>query len=125
MTDKGQDATQMRDDSSSVPAEGLVLHLAKPLPLDGGGTLEGVQIAYQTYGTLNEERSNAILVCHALTGDQHVANAHPTTEKAGWWNTTNFHGFPEAPSSLRAQLYWAEPMAKSLYLSIITTWAGP
>jgi homoserine O-acetyltransferase len=57
----------------------------KPLRLDAGVDLSPFQIAYQTYGTLNEARSNAILVCHALTGDQHVANISPVTGKAGWW----------------------------------------
>src|SRR5215470_11157873 len=56
-----------------------------PLKLDAGIELSPFQIAYQTYGTLNNERSNAILVCHALTGDQHVANVHPVTGKPGWW----------------------------------------
>ena len=55
------------------------------LALDGGGTLEAVEIAYETYGTLAPDRGNAILVCHALTGDQHVASAHPRTGKPGWW----------------------------------------
>ena len=58
----------------------------KPLALDSGGTLVDFQIGYQTYGTLNRERSNAILVCHALTGDQHVASVNPVTGKSGWWS---------------------------------------
>ncbi|MGI6856371.1 homoserine O-acetyltransferase MetX [Mesorhizobium sp. 1B3] len=58
----------------------------KPLRLDAGIQLSPFQIAYQTYGTLNDARSNAILVCHALTGDQHVANANPVTGKPGWWD---------------------------------------
>ncbi|MBL9104425.1 MAG: homoserine O-acetyltransferase [Myxococcales bacterium] len=57
----------------------------RPLALDAGVALAPFQIAYQTYGTLNAGRSNAILVCHALTGDQHVANVHPVTGKPGWW----------------------------------------
>ena len=44
-----------------------------------------MQIAYQSYGELNQRRDNAILICHALTGDQHVASAHPVTGKPGWW----------------------------------------
>jgi len=59
----------------------------QPLRLDCGIDLSPFQIAYQTYGRLNAERSNAILVCHALTGDQHVANVHPLTGKSGWWET--------------------------------------
>jgi homoserine O-acetyltransferase len=59
----------------------------EPLPLDAGAVLAPWQIAYQSYGTLNAARSNAVLVCHALTGDQHVANAHPVTGKPGWWDT--------------------------------------
>ena len=58
----------------------------KPLAMDAGISLGNVSVAYQTYGVLNEDRSNAILVCHALTGDQHVANDHPVTGKPGWWS---------------------------------------
>ena len=57
----------------------------KPLRLDAGVDLSPFQIAYKTYGTLNAARSNAVLVCHALTGDQHVASRHPVTGKPGWW----------------------------------------
>ena len=61
------------------------LTLAEPLPLDCGIDLAPVTIAYQTYGRLNPQRSNAILICHALTGDQYVADTHPVTGKPGWW----------------------------------------
>ena len=55
--------------------------------LDCGVDLGPFAIAYQTYGTLNPERSNAILICHALTGDQYVADPHPITGNAGWWTS--------------------------------------
>ncbi|MFM9940425.1 MAG: homoserine O-acetyltransferase [Hyphomicrobiaceae bacterium] len=58
---------------------------SEPLQLDCGEALGPFQIAYNTYGTLNADKSNAILVCHALTGDQHVANRHPITNRPGWW----------------------------------------
>ena len=57
----------------------------KPLHLDSGVSLSPFRIAYQSYGELNADKSNAILICHALTGDQHVANLHPVTGKPGWW----------------------------------------
>ena len=57
----------------------------RPLRLDSGAKLAPLEIAYNTYGRLNAERSNAVLVCHALTGDQHVASVQPTTGKPGWW----------------------------------------
>ena len=66
----------------------------QPLSLDCGIDLAPFQIAYQTYGELNADRSNAILVCHALTGDQHVANVHPVTGKPGWWETMVGPGRP-------------------------------
>jgi len=66
----------------------------KPLRLDAGVELAPFQIAYKTYGRLNPERSNAILICHALTGDQHVASEHPVTRKPGWWETLLGPGKP-------------------------------
>jgi homoserine O-acetyltransferase len=69
------------------PRESLVVRFGadKPLKLDAGVELSPFQIAYKTYGTLNPARSNAVLICHALTGDQHVASQHPVTGKPGWW----------------------------------------
>lgn len=60
--------------------------LPGPLPLDGGQALEQVEVAYETYGELAPDKSNAILICHALTGDQYVASEHPLTGKPGWWD---------------------------------------
>ena len=65
-----------------------------PLKLDCQRLLGPFQIAYRTYGVLNPEKSNAILVCHALTGDQHVANKNPVTGKPGWWETLIGPGKP-------------------------------
>ncbi|MFK8252864.1 homoserine O-acetyltransferase MetX [Ancylobacter terrae] len=64
------------------------------MALDAGGHLGPFQIAYQTYGELNAARSNAILLCHALSGDQHAANVHPVTGKPGWWETLVGPGKP-------------------------------
>ena len=65
-----------------------------PLVMDSGVTLAPLSIAYQTYGQLNADKSNAVLICHALTGDQHVANVHPSTGKPGWWDTMVGPGKP-------------------------------
>ncbi len=54
--------------------------------LDCGVALPSVTVAYRTYGALNAARSNAVLVCHALTGDQYAAEPHPVTGKPGWWS---------------------------------------
>ena len=70
------------------------LTLPDPLPLDGGGMLADARIAYETYGELAPDRSNAILLCHALTGDQYVASTHPLTGKPGWWERMVGPGLP-------------------------------
>jgi homoserine O-acetyltransferase len=70
----------------SFPGHRVRLGVKTPLPLDCGIVLRDFPVAYQTYGHLNYERSNTILVCHALTGDQFVAETHPVTGKDGCWS---------------------------------------
>jgi homoserine O-acetyltransferase len=67
------------------PGHGLVVH--EPLRLDCGIDFGPFTIAYRTYGRLNADRSNAVLICHALSGDQYVAEPHPITGAAGWWTS--------------------------------------
>jgi homoserine O-acetyltransferase len=64
------------------------------LPLDCGVAFAPLAIAYKTYGVLNAQKSNAILVCHALTGDQHVASTNPLTGREGWWTAMVGPGKP-------------------------------
>jgi homoserine O-acetyltransferase/O-succinyltransferase len=59
--------------------------LAEPLKLELGGSLAGVIVAYETYGRLNAARDNVVLICHALSGDSHVAR-HDEQDEAGWWD---------------------------------------
>ncbi|MCH9807560.1 MAG: homoserine O-acetyltransferase [Alphaproteobacteria bacterium] len=77
------DAAGSRD--LAVTHANLEIPADDPIGLDSGIEFGPVNIAYNTYGALNTDKSNAILICHALTGDQHVANKQPLTGKQGWW----------------------------------------
>ncbi len=95
-TDAGQSAEQTR----ALAEDGGTIRFGpdQPLRLDSGASLSGIEIAYRTWGVLNADRSNAVLICHALTGDQHVAGAHPTTGKPGWWTQMVGPGRPLDPA---------------------------
>jgi homoserine O-acetyltransferase/O-succinyltransferase len=71
-----------------------VQRFADGLVLECGQVLPELVVAYRTYGRLNADRSNAILVCHALTGDQYVAETHPVTGRPGWWDLVVGPGLP-------------------------------
>jgi homoserine O-acetyltransferase len=87
-------AANIRTDFKITAGHTIVLGAEEPMPLDSGATLGPFTLAYQTYGTLNADKSNAILVCHALTGDQFAADTHPLTGRPGWWTTMIGAGKP-------------------------------
>ncbi len=86
MSDRGDIAEPVRP--VDAPQAGLTADFGHDTPfmLDCGVELGPFTLAYQTYGRLNADKSNAILVCHALTGDQFAAGTHPVTGKPGWWS---------------------------------------
>ena len=71
----------MREIIANTEYPGFLLKCQEELLLDSGKKIKNFQIAYQTYGTLNAQKNNAILVCHALTGDQFPAEENPITKK--------------------------------------------
>jgi homoserine O-acetyltransferase len=89
--DRARHALNQADNPTSLVAR---FGPDRPLVLDSGHRIDFLQIAYQTYGELNRDRSNAVLICHALTGDQHVANDNPVTGKPGWWSLMVGPGLP-------------------------------
>ena len=78
--------TRLLDAQAPLPGHRVVFGKERPMPLDCGVDFGPFTIAYQTYGRLNAARSNAIMVCHALTGDQFLIGEHPVTGRPGWWD---------------------------------------
>jgi homoserine O-acetyltransferase/O-succinyltransferase len=79
---------------ADLPGQRVTFGVERPMRLDSGVEFGPFTIAYQTYGTLNRERSNAILLCHALSGDQFASEIHPVTGKPGWWELAVGPGLP-------------------------------
>jgi homoserine O-acetyltransferase len=76
-------------------AEPKSMHFAPPLPLRSGASVRAYDLAYETYGSLNADKSNAVLVCHALNASHHVAGVYAGQEKSeGWWDTMIGPGKP-------------------------------
>ena len=72
-----------------------IFKCADPIKLSCGMTLDNFELIYETYGKLNKNKDNAVLVCHALTGNQHVAGRHKKTDKhPGWWDSLVGPGKP-------------------------------
>ena len=78
-------AVDVRGTRTDLPAGGFHRLCVGPLDTETGGHLPAVELAYETWGTLNAEGTNAVLVLHALTGDTHVA-AHRQDPRTGWWD---------------------------------------
>ena len=71
----------------SLIATPQTMHFPEVLPLQSGASIRDYQLVYETYGQLNADKSNAVLVCHALNASHHVAGVYPNEEKSeGWWD---------------------------------------
>ncbi|HWU82004.1 MAG TPA: homoserine O-acetyltransferase [Methylophilaceae bacterium] len=85
----------MSENSSVGIVQAQTAHFSEPLALKSGETLPAYDLVYETYGTLNAERSNAVLICHALSGNHHVAGKYNESDKyPGWWDNLVGPGKP-------------------------------
>ena len=81
-----EDNKKLEKDSVGL-VEPKKIAFKEPLTLEGGEAQEDIEIVYETYGTLNEERDNAVLICHALSGNHHAAGFSKNSDKRpGWWD---------------------------------------
>ncbi|HAE99788.1 MAG TPA: homoserine O-acetyltransferase, partial [Methylophilaceae bacterium] len=84
---------------SEINSVGIVsaqtAHFSAPLTLKSGSVLPQYHLIYETYGTLNADKSNAVLICHALSGNHHVAGKYSEQDKyPGWWDNLIGPGRP-------------------------------
>ena len=84
-------------DKGSIGGESKVHVFDSALQLVSGESLQPFSVAYCSWGKLNADKSNTILICHALTGDQFAAGDNPMTQRPGWWNTMIGAGKPLDP----------------------------
>lgn len=82
------------DDLRTVTETVRLFDAQRPLTLRSGAILTEVDVAFETYGTLNPSHSNAVFICHALTGDAHAAGARAGDRRPGWWDTMIGPGKP-------------------------------
>ena len=82
-TDTFQSSDSIRSGRTLKHAQNVTF--TGPIALELGGSLPAVTVVYETYGTLNTGKDNAVLICHALSGDSHCAR-HTPDDDAGWWD---------------------------------------
>src|SRR5690606_41966941 len=85
----------MQDSNSVGIVTSRTAHFSEPLPLKSGAVLPAYDLVYETYGELNADASNAVLICHALSGNHHVAGRYAPDDKyPGWWDNLVGPGRP-------------------------------
>jgi homoserine O-acetyltransferase len=94
MTSAFQPLSAASNVAGEAAGEIFTFPASQALTLDSGAHLAPLSIAWKSFGKLNADKSNAVLLCHALTGDQYATGTHPVTGKPGWWSTMVGPGRP-------------------------------